>query len=74
MKCLGAQWVVKVVEYLSDSPQIIVNGFIATGITSSIDAGKPIMGKYSGTEEQEDTGSSTEEISDEEIGTDAYSD
>ena len=56
MKCLETQWLGKVVEYLSDSPQIIVNGFIASGITPSIDAGKPIMD--SGTEEQDNTGSS----------------
>ena len=72
MKCLGAQWLVKVVEYLSDSPQIIVNDFIASGITPSIDARKPITD--SGTKEKEDTGSSTEKISDEEIKTDACSD
>ena len=40
IKCLGAQWLVKVVEYLSHSRKIIMNGFIARRITSSIDAGK----------------------------------
>ena len=72
MKCLGAQWLMKVVECLSDSPQIIVNGFIASGITPSFDAGKPIMD--SGTDEQDDTGSKAEEISDEELEADEYSD
>ena len=37
MKCLGAQWLAKVVAYLSDSRQIIANGFIASGKTPSID-------------------------------------
>ena len=70
MKYLGAQWLVKVVDYLSDYPQIIVNGFIPSGITPSIDSGKLITD--SGSEEHDDTGSSTDEdqISDEEYGAD----
>ena len=43
MKCLGAQWLVKMTEYLSNSPDIIVNGFIGSGISASIDAGKPVI-------------------------------
>ena len=37
MKCLRAYWLVKVMEYLSDSSQIIVNVFIASGTTPSIE-------------------------------------
>ena len=40
MKCIRAQWLVRLFEYLSDSPSIIVNGFLAA---QSIDAGKPIL-------------------------------
>ena len=40
MKCIGAQWLVRLFEYLSDSPSTIVNGFLAA---QSIDAGKPIL-------------------------------
>lgn len=29
--------------YLSESPCIIVNGFIASGITPSLDSGKPVL-------------------------------
>ena len=43
MKCIGAQWLVRLFEYLSDSPSIIVNGFLAANIAQSIDAGKPIL-------------------------------
>ena len=39
MKCLGAQWLVKLVDHLAESPDIIVNGFIASGISALIDAG-----------------------------------
>ena len=43
MKCIGAQWLVRLFEYLSDSPSIIVNGFLAANIAQSIDAGKSIL-------------------------------
>ncbi len=41
MKCVGAQWLVRLFEHLSGSPNIINNGFIASGIPHSIDAGVP---------------------------------
>ena len=37
MKSVGAQWLVRLDEYISESPDIIVNGFIASGIPQSID-------------------------------------
>lgn len=43
MKCIGAQWLVKLYEYFGLHPDIVVNGFIASGITHSIDAQKPII-------------------------------
>ena len=43
MKCLGAQWLVRLQEYLSQSPHIVVNGFIASGITPSIDVMEPVL-------------------------------
>ena len=42
-KCIGGQWLVRLVEYLSDSPRIIVNGFLAAGIPQSLDKGKPVI-------------------------------
>ncbi len=43
MKCVGARWLVKLYDYLSDNPQIIVNGFFAAHITQSITNGEPIL-------------------------------
>ncbi len=36
MKHLGAQWLVKMFDHMTDNPHLIVNGFIETGITESI--------------------------------------
>ena len=43
IKCVGAQWLVRLVEHLSSNPDIIVNGFLAAGIPQSIDKGKPVL-------------------------------
>ena len=43
MKSIGGQWLVRLVEYLSENPNIIVNGFIAAGIPQSLDKGKPVI-------------------------------
>ena len=43
MKCLGGQWLVKMFEYLSDNPSIIVHGFRAAHIPQSIDTGVPVL-------------------------------
>ena len=37
MKELGAKWLVEMVEYISDNPQFIVNGFIRASISSALD-------------------------------------
>lgn len=37
MKELGAKWLVKMAEYLSNNPQFIVNGFIKSGISGALD-------------------------------------
>ena len=36
MKHLGAKWLVRMFNHISDNPHLIVNGFIATGISDSI--------------------------------------
>ena len=41
MKCVSAQWIVRLSEYLQSCPDIIVNGFKA--ISKSIDAGRPVL-------------------------------
>ena len=64
---LGAGWLVQMAEYLADNPEIIVNGFIRSGILSSID------GNRLENEENQDQGddheeiSSSEEMDDEEV-------
>ena len=37
MKELGAKWLVKAAQYISNSPQIIVDGFLRSGITRALD-------------------------------------
>ena len=37
---LGAGWLVQMAEYLADNAEIIVNGFIQSGILSSIDGNR----------------------------------
>ena len=37
MKELGAKWLVNAAQYISDNPQIIVNGFLHSGITGALD-------------------------------------
>ena len=34
---LGAKWMVEMAQYITDNPQIIVNGFIKAGITGALD-------------------------------------
>ena len=37
LKDVSAQWLVDLVDYLSNNPQIIVNGFIEAGIPGALD-------------------------------------
>ena len=37
MKEISAKWLVDTAEYMSDNPQIIVNGFIRSGIPGAVD-------------------------------------
>ena len=36
MKHVGAKWLVKMFERISNNPHLVVNGFIASGITDNI--------------------------------------
>ena len=40
LKELGAKWMVEMSEYLAENPQIIVNGFIKSGIAGALDGEK----------------------------------
>ena len=37
LKEVGGKWLVNMSNYISDNPQIIVNGFIHTGIAGALD-------------------------------------
>jgi len=37
LKELGARWLVKMVEYIEDNPQFVVNGFVKAGISKALD-------------------------------------
>lgn len=37
MKEISSKWLVDMAEYLSDNPQIIVNGFVRSGIPGALD-------------------------------------
>jgi hypothetical protein len=37
LKELGAKWMVEMAEYFADNPQIVVNGFMRTGIVGALD-------------------------------------
>ena len=44
MKCIGGQWLVKMLDHLSNNPRTVVNRFQAAHIPQSIDTGKPVFG------------------------------
>jgi hypothetical protein len=66
MKCVGGQWLVKLVNYLSENPSIINNGFQAAHIPQSIDAGKPVLGDVH--EVEDDVSESEDEYEDSDEG------
>ena len=43
MKCVGAQWLVRLYEHFLDSLDIIINGFLSSGVPQSVDNGKPTL-------------------------------
>ena len=51
---ISAKWLVDMAEYISNNPQIIVNGFIRSGITGAVD------GTMVESDEDEDNGSATD--------------
>ena len=46
LKELGAKWLVEIAEHFADNPQIIVNGFIRSGITGAL-SNDPVDDRYS---------------------------
>lgn len=66
MKCISAQWIVRMNDHLCSSPDIIVNGF--KDIARSIDAGEPVLVDLDETDEMDD---SDDFVSDEDDADDA---
>ena len=66
LKEVGARWLVQMVEYISNNPQFIVNGFVSFRISSAIN-GVVEMGaesEHSGTDDIDSTDSDNCEGSD----------
>ena len=68
MKCIGAQWLVRLHEYLCNSPDIIVNGFHASGIPQSLSSGIPQLSESAdedhSTDDDEDHSTDDDEFTD----------
>jgi len=41
IKEAAAEWLESMFKYISDNPQLIMNGFVCTGITSALDGKDP---------------------------------
>ncbi len=70
-------WLVRLHEYLSSNPNIIVNGFMSAGIPQSIDAGKPILSHPQGSNSSESVETDSEydyEDEDEDVDEDSEDD
>ena len=54
LKELGARWLVEMFDYFQDNPQIIVNGFVKSGITHALGGEEDEDAHHSDTEDTED--------------------
>jgi len=56
LKELGAQWLVKMVQYIEDNPQFVVNGFVKAGISRALNNDTAdLSSDESGSESSDDT-------------------
>lgn len=64
MKCVGAQWLVRLYENFLESPEIIINGFLSSGIPQSIDSNKPYVKEAdkSTSDKKEDKSANAKEV------------
>ena len=53
MKEMGAKWLVDMASYISDNPQLVVNGFIHSGIAGALDGWEGDEMDGLGSDEQE---------------------
>ena len=65
MKCVGARWLVRLYEHFLESPEIISNGFLASGIPQSIDNNNPYLDKEVDTSTSEEVDRSASDSSEE---------
>ena len=54
LKELGARWLVEMFDYFQDNPQVIVNGFMKSGITHALGGEEDEDAHHSDTEDTED--------------------
>ena len=65
MKSVGGKWLVSLYEHLLDSPDIVINGFLASGIPQSIDNGTPYLHEAKSESSEDEYSSSEDECSSE---------
>ena len=67
MKCIGAQWLVRLYEHFLDSPDIIINGFLSSGIPQSIDNGEPYLDESDESSDEHSSEDDSEEVDTSEV-------
>ena len=67
MKCIGANWLIQMHDYLVDNPQHVVKGFVLAGIAQSIDAGEPVVDRDESEDENDDYTSDNESTDDSDV-------
>ena len=63
MKSVGAKWLVSLNDHFLDSPDIIINGFLASGIPQSINNGTPYLHEAKSESSEDEYSSSEDEYS-----------
>ena len=66
MKELGAKWLVEVAQHFSENPQIIVIGFIKSGIAGALDSQEESANEEEGQDESDNEDDCEFESSDDE--------
>lgn len=72
MKCISAQWLVRLFEHLSTNPSIIVNGFLAASIPQSLDERKPVLDEDDDDDENDEDDEDDEDDDDDEDDKDDF--
>ena len=67
MKCIGTQWLVRLYEHCLDSPDIIINGVLSSGIPQSIDNGEPYLDESDKSSDEHSSEDDSEEVDTSEV-------